>query len=142
MADVRDIILSAYYPGLGDNLQFSTLPELYSNKGHDVYIESSAQFRNEEIYDFVWSTNPFIKGRKAGEREAGDIAERKLKRRTGSLIRDWEIAHGFEGTNDYPKIYHTPTHISGLQDCMLIDVTSISHYYTESMLKEQIRILK
>ena len=32
------ICISQPWGGLGDNLAFSTLPELYSKLGHDVYI--------------------------------------------------------------------------------------------------------
>jgi hypothetical protein len=32
------IIISQPWGGLGDNLHFSTLPELFSKKGYEVYI--------------------------------------------------------------------------------------------------------
>lgn len=125
---MKDIILSAYFGGLGDNLQFSTLPELYSKRGHDVYIWDKSYFRNQDIYDFVWATNPYIKGKKPGNWNAGDTPSIQLKK-TGSFIKDWEKGHGFEGINDYPKIYYKPKKIKGFEDCILIDTTSISHYY-------------
>ena len=51
---MSDVILAAFHGGLGDNLQFSTLPEeFYKQQGRDTYISSQASFRNQEIYDLV-----------------------------------------------------------------------------------------
>ena len=45
-----DVILSAWHGGLGDSLQFSTLPEeFYKQQGRDTYILENAPFRNPEI---------------------------------------------------------------------------------------------
>ena len=68
----KDIIIYEQYGGLGDNLQFSTLPELYSNNGFDVYIHTESKVRNSEIYDLVWGINPYIKGKKNGDSKAGN----------------------------------------------------------------------
>jgi len=139
---MEDIILSAWHGGLGDNLQFSTLPELYVKKGHNVYIEGSAYFRNKEIYDFVWGNNPYIEGKRLGERNAGDIPRIKYKNVTGSHIRNWEIAHGFKGENDYPKVYIHPSFIPGYENIILIDVTVISTLYDSDVLRDTILRLK
>lgn len=131
---MEDIILSAYHGGLGDNLQFSTLPELFSKKGHNVYIWNKSYFRNQEIYDFVWGSNPYIKGKKDGKWNVGDTPGIKYKKITNSFIKNWEILHGFNGVNDYPKIYYVPKLIDGFKSCILIDTTSISHYYNVDMI--------
>jgi len=115
---------------------------LYAKKGHDVYIESGAYFRNNEIYDFVWGSNPYIKGRKSGERNAGDIPGLKYKKITGSYIRDWEIAHGFEGESDFPKIYISPSYRSGYKDVILVDTTVISTKYDLKSLQDAVLKLK
>lgn len=138
---MKDIILSAYFGGLGDNLQFSTLPELYSKKGYNVYIWSESYFRNQGIYDFVWATNPYIKGKKSGNWNAGDTPDIQLKK-TGSFIKDWEKAHDFERINDYPKIYYRPKNIKGFENCILVDVTTISTVYDADAIKKIILDLK
>jgi len=58
----KKIIISQPWGGLGDNLHYSTLPELFSNKGYDVYISNNNKVRNSEIFDLVWKMNPYIKG--------------------------------------------------------------------------------
>ena len=52
---MNDVFLKAYHGGLGDALQFSTLPEeFYKQEGRKTYIVEDAPFRNQEIYDLVW----------------------------------------------------------------------------------------
>ena len=58
----KKIIISQPWGGLGDNLQFSTLPELYDKLGYEVYVSNNNKVRNKEIYDLVWGENPYIKG--------------------------------------------------------------------------------
>ena len=56
-------LIKAYHGGLGDCLQFSTLPEQFSKQqGRDTYVLDESHFRNKEIYDLVWGCNPYIKG--------------------------------------------------------------------------------
>ena len=106
-----DVILSAFHGGLGDNLQFSTLPEeFHKQQGRDTYIWSQASFRNQEIYDLVWGCNPYVKGVKDGRRTAGDTPEINFVNPNGyySSITNWEYLHGLEPTNSLPKIYYEP----------------------------------
>ena len=73
---MSDVLLGSYFGGLGDNLQFSTLPEEFSKQqGRDTYIVSETTFRNKEIYDLVWGCNPYVKGVKDGRRTAGDTPD-------------------------------------------------------------------
>ena len=52
---MSDVFLKAWHGGLGDALQFSTLPEeFYKQQGRKTYIVEDAPFRNPEIYDLVW----------------------------------------------------------------------------------------
>ena len=62
----KEIYIGAYHGGLGDNLQLSTLPELFSKRGHKVYVPDGFYFRNSGIYDLVWGNNPYISGIKEG----------------------------------------------------------------------------
>jgi len=126
------IIISQSWGGLGDNLQFSTLPELYSNLGHDVYISSSNKVRNQEIYDLVWKLNPFVKGTSDLPPNAGEC--RGYVRHDKSCIKNMEICHGLrEGTNLYPKIYYTPKLIPDLSNSLLYDLTSKTKVLNDKM---------
>ena len=125
-----DVILSAFHGGLGDNLQFSTLPEeFHKQQGRDTYIWSQASFRNQEIYDLVWGCNPYIKGIKDGIWTAGDTPEIGHKTLVSDCISNWEALHGLEPTNKYPKIYYEPKKIHGFNNILLVDLSSISITY-------------
>ena len=125
-----DVILSAYHGGLGDNLQFSTLPEeFHKQQGRDTYIWSEATFRNQEIYDLVWGHNPYVKGIKDGTWTAGDTPEIGHKTLISDCIMNWEALHGLEPTNRYPKIYYKPKKIYGFHNILLVDLSSISITY-------------
>ena len=126
---MSDVLLGSYFGGLGDNLQFSTLPEEFSKqKGRDTYIVSETTFRNKEIYDLVWGCNPYVKGVKDGRRTAGDTPEINFVNPNGyySSITNWEYLHGLEPTNSLPKIYYEPKKLEGYEDTILVDLSSIS----------------
>ena len=79
---MSDVLIKAYHGGLGDCLQFSTLPEQFSKQqGRNTYVLDESNFRNKEIYDLVWGCNPYIKGVKSGHWNAGDIPEIRLQMR-------------------------------------------------------------
>ena len=126
---MSDVLLGSYFGGLGDNLQFSTLPEEFSKQqGRDTYIVSETTFRNKEIYDLVWGCNPYVKGVKDGRRTAGDTPEINFVNPNGycSSITNWEYLHGLEPTNSLPKIYYKPKKLEGYEDTILVDLSSIS----------------
>ena len=126
---MSDVLLGSYFGGLGDNLQFSSLPEEFSKQqGRDTYIVSETTFRNKEIYDLVWGCNPYVKGVKEGKRTAGDIPEINFVNPNGyySSITNWEYLHGLKPTNNLPKIYYKPKKIEGYEDTILVDLSSIS----------------
>ena len=55
LLSAKKIIIYQPYGGLGDNLAFSTLPELFNNKGIMCYIHINNSTRNDdEVYDLVW----------------------------------------------------------------------------------------
>lgn len=122
-----DVILGAWNGGLGDQLQFSTLPEeFYKQQRRETYLLDGSDFRNKEIYDLVWGYNPYIKGIKEGKWSAGDAPEIKLQNCDDNWIKSWEKAHGLEPTNKYPKIYYQPKRIEGYDDSILVDFTATS----------------
>ena len=59
---MEDKILYIKYGGLGDNLQYSTLPELFVKNGYDVYISNQSEFRNDEIKKTSMGLQSLYKG--------------------------------------------------------------------------------
>ena len=131
---MSDVNLAAFHGGLGDNLQFSTLPEeFHKQQGRDTYIWSQASFRNQEIYDLVWGHNPYVKGIKDGDWSAGDTPDRHRVIES-DCISNWEALHGLKPTNKYPKIYYEPEKISSFDNVILVDLSSISITYDEEKI--------
>ena len=124
----REIIIGSPYGGLGDNIQLSTLPELFTNAGYDVYIWDQTYFRNVGIKELVWGSNPFIKGEKSGVCNAGDTPGRHRPVHPNP-ISNWEVLHGFSPTNLFPKVYYKPQSIKNLENTFLVDLSSISSTY-------------
>ena len=138
-----DVYLAAYHGGLGDSLQFSTLPEeFYKQQGRKTYVWGGATFRNQEIYDLVWGTNPYVHGIKEGEWNAGDLPEYSNNPRTGDWIKDWESFHGLKPTNSLPKIYYEPKKVKGFEDTILVDFTSISIDHSSDKLLNRLKELR
>jgi hypothetical protein len=126
-----DIVIHQPYGGLGDNLQFSTLPELYSKLGHNVYISTTNVCRNPEIYDLIWKLNPFITGFSDKPANAGpNRCTDGYIHRSEHYIKSIEFAHGLtNGYRIYPVIYYQPKQIPELSDCLLYDTSNISNNF-------------
>lgn len=129
---MKEIAIKAWHGGLGDSLQFSTLPERFSNLGYDVYLAHDATFRNREIKELVWDNNPYIKGQKNVKWALGDTPGMVYKNLHGEFIKNWEALHGIEPENIFPKIYYQPNTIDNIDG--LIDISSVSTRYNESEL--------
>ena len=139
---MSDVFLKAWHGGLGDALQFSTLPEeFYKQQGRKTYIVEDAPFRNPEIYDLVWDKNPYVHGKKAGVWNAGDLAEIPYQqlcmdgKGTGNMISNWELFHGLKPVNTHPKIYYEPEIHDGFKDVFIVDYNSTSIVYDKNQLK-------
>jgi len=129
---MSDVYLKAWHGGLGDALQFSTLPEEFSKQQErKTYIVADAPFRNEGIYDLVWDKNPFVHGKKFGDWNAGDLPTIPYRENgfleengTGNMIPNWEKFHGLKPTNKYPKVYYEPEKDKDVKDLIIVDFTS------------------
>jgi len=121
--------------GLGDNLQFSTLPEQLSSQGHTVYLHHQNAYRNEEIARISWSHNPFIKGIVGGHPNCGWIGYDPGCDKTNYPdcpiygINKWEMLFGAPLSDGIPKIYWTPTPQTGLENVVLVDLNYSSCTY-------------
>ena len=119
-----EIIIGQPWGGLGDNLQFTTLPKLFHEAGHQVCISKFNIYRNKEIYDFCWSDNPYISSVAADQYNAGSVAMSIEKRKTDNVVSAAEIRHGFEGTGRYPEIYYEPKKLKGWSNKVLVDLSA------------------
>ena len=126
MTENNEIVVGPFFGGLGDSLQFSTLPELFSESKKQVFLWDVCKFRNDEIPRFVWDSNPFVSGRSSKERNAGDTDTFVYRGETDSHIKNIEISHGFEPTNVYPKVYVNPKKKLGVSNLDICDLGSFS----------------
>ena len=125
------IVLYSNFGGLGDNLQLSSLPEeFWKQFGKKTYISSRSNHRNNEIFELVWKSNPYVLGISGKRPIAGDLpAWRSLNNpEVTNLVSHWEFIHGLQVRNDCPKIFYSPRKISELQNTVLIDLSSVSLY--------------
>ena len=120
-------ILWQPWGGLGDNLQFSTLPEEFSKLGYEVYISDRNAYRNQEIFELVWKLNPYVKGI---INERPNIGEMSIYRRIHSqksIVYNQEACHGINPKNEIPKIYYKPKIINEFQDKIFVDLSAKSN---------------
>ncbi len=122
------LILGEKWGGLGDNLQFSTLPELCHNNDIDFYLHASNKYRFEGIYDLVWKSNPYVKGIINEAANGGSVIN--YQNYTDNMISNWEFLHGFRPENKLPKIYYTPKIESAYENSVFIDTGRFSNSYT------------
>src|SRR5215217_3152179 len=126
LQDNEDIVIFQPWGGLGDNLQFSTLPEMFAARGRRVFISSKNVLRNAEIGQLVWNLNPFISGFSDAEPNAGSSVFYNKKGKYYSYIERIEIAHGLVPQNRYPRVYYEPKQRPDASGKILIDLSSIS----------------
>lgn len=119
--------IKSYFGGLGDTLQFCTLPELFHEQGHEVFLTADAPFRNSSIRS-IWDTNPFVKGQADVTWTLGDTPGCKYENLFDDFIKNWEYAHGLIPKNSFPRIYYTPRNDAPKTD-VLIDLGSITLSY-------------
>jgi hypothetical protein len=132
----EDIVLYQPWGGLGDNLQFTTLPELYYNLGHNVYISTKNVCRNPEIYDLIWKMNPFVKGISDAEPNVGSCKGFD-NNPSFDYVTNHERTHGLtDGYRIYPVIYYKPQFLPELADCLVYDVTAISVIPSDENIKK------
>ena len=86
---MKSKIINIDFGGLGDHLQFSTLPEEFFKKYKKkvkTYIFENSSFRNKEIYDLVWKKNPFIYGISKSKPNSGHLNEIKFPKKKKKIL--------------------------------------------------------
>ena len=133
MNNSRTVIISPYAGGLGDNLCFSTLPEMYARSGFTVFIGLPAvepSIRNLETRCLVWEMNPFVSG--FVDDVGITFTHREMhqwiwnQNETRTLVEAMEALHGFKPTHRYPKVYYLPKWRPEVRETIFADPTSIS----------------
>tara|TARA_B100000212_G_C27298629_1_gene500525 strand:+ start:297 stop:1031 length:735 start_codon:yes stop_codon:yes gene_type:complete len=110
--------------GLGDNLQYTTLPKLFSEKGIDFFLSQSNTYRNSEIYDFCWAKNPYVKGTSNHVANIGACAPDNPKGVADNVVSAAEMRHGFSGFGRYPEIYYDAKTLSQYKDKTIVDLSA------------------
>lgn len=122
---------------LGNNLLFSTLPELCYENDKKFYISSLNSYSNNEIYDLVWGSNPYVIGKSDDNNyDAGlhiystlNINSRKYEPKPdnyNNIIEKIEYHHGFIPKNNKPKIYYKPKYIKAFSEYNVYDFGSLT----------------
>lgn len=123
------IILKHTYDGLGDNLTHSTLPEIFTNRGFDVFISTKQGYRNEGVKQLI-DSNPFIKGYSDELPNLNVDEYLKTTYPYNHPNKNYhariELALFGEFYNNYPKIYYTPKLLPEWQDRAFVDFTSVT----------------
>ena len=135
--------IRSYHGGLGDELQFSTFPELFTACGYEVHLLKDSNevlpFRNFGIKQFVWGRNPYIKAESSGDWRLGDKPGLVYKNTENDFIKNWEKMFGLEPQNSLPKIYYSPKLIKGVEG--LIDTSALSLKYNSERVIEIVQFL-
>jgi hypothetical protein len=135
-----DIIIYEAYGGLGDNLQFSTLPELYARAGHDVYISNRNKPRNQGIHDLVLGCNPFVKGLSDKTPNCGHAVPYFVWPLVPPpIISFWEESCGFGVVNKFPRVYYSPVIREDFRERVLVDLGFTSNNFESNETRELAR---
>lgn len=138
-----DVVIYQHHAGLGDNLLYSTLPELFARQGRRVFVSDQNRTRNPEIHDLVWGLNPYVSGVSTAPAKAG-MAQLLDRFDPLSHILNWltriEVAHGFAPTNDLPKVYYQPKPHPVLAGRVVVDVNSSTIKYPPEEIENFIRL--
>lgn len=120
------IIIQQPWGGLGDNLQFSTLPEVaYKQFGKKcVYISNNNKYRydNDEIQRIVWEKNKYVAGYVDEDVSPPFFYVDKEIGFIGSI----EKFYGLNPVSKYPKIYYNydKNKEEHYKDKIFIDITT------------------
>lgn len=122
----KKMILFQPWGGLGDNLQFSTLPKICHEHNIDFYLHETNHYRNEEIYDLVWKKNPYVKGFSKETPNAGSVAKDAKQSAQYNIIGWNEIRHGFENRNNYAEIYYDCKKLKKFNQKIVVNLDAVS----------------
>tara|TARA_B100000401_G_C52812710_1_gene724751 strand:- start:3389 stop:4210 length:822 start_codon:yes stop_codon:yes gene_type:complete len=105
----NNYVLGQPWGGLGDNLQYSNLPSLYSTKGDNFSVSVLNHERNKNIYNFCWKNNPDTLGKVFKKPNIGwniwiKNLEKYKDRKDINIIQKNNLIHGFSEGDGFPTI--------------------------------------
>lgn len=112
--------LGTYGGGLGDMLQYTTLPELFYRHGSKCYLSKNSYYRNSGIKDLLLM-NPYLYGESDFVPNGGSVIYNGWDYELNNIIKLQEKNHGFEVFNELPIIYYKPKFIIEYIDKNIID---------------------
>jgi len=135
----KECVLYQSWGGLGDNLQFSTLPDLCNENNFQFSISKYNVYRNEEIRKLVWEQNPFVKnieselqhncGMYSPDTDGYGHSDTNRHRPNTRNTIEWnESRMGFTSKNSVPKIYYESQIIDDLKDYLIVDIGAITSF--------------
>lgn len=122
-------VITGYGGGLGDWLQYSTIPELCYMNNIECFIWSGAKSHNPQTLDLMLQ-NPYLIGLSDYPPNAGSLLYKGWDFELNNIIKIQEKNHGFEPISDRPIIYYRPNIQKEFLRKTVIDFNSIS---TEGM---------
>ena len=106
--NLKKVVFSQPWGGLGDNLCSTNLPRLYSEINCKFYISYLNYSRNKDIHEICWKNNKFVSkvkkfypniGFKKLEEEGYKIFDDKY-----NVVQNVNVTHGFKPGDGYPDI--------------------------------------
>ena len=145
LSNIKDkIVVLTTFPSMGDYLFISNLPELWYKKyGLYTYFSESCRYHNDETYELLFESNPYVKGKTNEEHNVLFDPKSFDEDPSGIKKNEWFSKYyqehfGFFDENIIPKIYYEPKKIESLKNSGLIDVTSRN--YRDSAVFKSLRI--
>lgn len=133
------IVIGQPHGGLGDHLQYSTLPETGTKLGAAVYVSNRNIYSNPDVKKLVWDCNPYVKGfvdeapttvwdRYTGLR-GGEQPDPSCPPPTPYDFKVVELAERNmfgQVFNFHPKLYYVPKKIKELSSMTVVDLNANS----------------
>ena len=121
LSHLDKLILYTDCPSFGDYLMMNNLPELFYKKyGKYSYISDKCIFHNNETYDLIFGTNPFVKGKI--DEYYNVLVDCRCPNFNVWQPKIYQERFGFFGENEIPKIYYKPKKLKKLKDNILFDI--------------------
>jgi len=125
----KKLVLHQPWGGLGDNLQFSTLPRRLHKLGCEFNISNKNAYSNDEIKKLVWDINPYVTDSDYdSDPNCGANSSRDILYDVRNVIEWNEARFGLEPKNSTPEIFYQPNFVDALSDKVILDLGGIASY--------------
>lgn len=126
----QKLVINHTWNGLGDLLATSTLPEIYTRMGYDVYMSDKQEFKNEGAKALIMG-NPYLKG--FADEETNLTYCHTFSRpfpydncpNINYVARIEQMSVG-QIYNNYPKLYYNPVYREEWKDVTFVDFNCFS----------------